>query len=260
MIDIHPEHARTVLGELAVGIVLLDRAERINWVNGYAADLLGAQPEALTGRAIDELDVPYTALRPGDDPQVRADGALIGITQGYRHSMSDGSLLMLFDRGHTLVWFLSALSSGLPATVATSGILTRQTITSRLEAEVSRSRRYSNPLSCITVAAEGASPLAVTDIARLLKGQLRWVDVLGQWSEDTLLVILPETDDEAVTGLAGKLTEAMANKQFHGMPTVAIGCAAWIRGDSAEQLVERAIASADPGSQVLPFNRLADPG
>ncbi len=80
MIDIHPEHARTVLNELGIGVLLLDRSERGNWVNDYAANLLGATSEALLGREIDELSVPYTALKPGDESQVRADGALIGIT------------------------------------------------------------------------------------------------------------------------------------------------------------------------------------
>lgn len=259
MIDIHPEHARTILAQLGVGVILVDRKEQVNWVNPYAANLLGVNPETLLGRSIDELALPYCELKPGDDLKVSADGALIGITQRYQQPLAEGALLMLFDRGHSLVWFLSALSSGLPGTIAASGIFTRATTVARLEAEVSRSRRYANPLSCITVSAPGANAPTVAEIARTLKGQLRWVDLLGQWSEDTLLVVLPETDEEATTGLAGKLEFAMKHDHAKRAPGLQVGQASWRRGDSAEQLVTRALGGISLDSQVLPFSRQAPP-
>ena len=49
------------------------------------------------------------------------------------------------------MWLLNALTTGVSATVTDSGVLSRGAIINRLEAEVSRSRRYANPLSCITV-------------------------------------------------------------------------------------------------------------
>jgi PleD family two-component response regulator len=160
---------------------------------------------------------------------------------------------MTLDRGHALVWLLNALSSGVPATLAASGILSRSATAQRLEAEISRSRRYSNPLSCIVVAAGGASEEMMAVLARALKGQLRWVDQLGQWRDDTLLVVLPETDQTAARGLTDKVRRSIAALPPVNELPISIGCATWRRGEGAEQLVERARTDArfsgDPASE-----------
>lgn len=251
MVELHPEQARTLLGNLAIGLMMFDREQCVSWVNDYAADLLETDARALLGRHVRELAVPYSDLRADDNAQVRVDGTLVGITQPLRHPHGDGSILTMLDRGHALVWFLSALSSGVPDTVAASGILSRAATAQRLDAEVSRSRRYSNPLSCIAVTAQGASQAAVADIARTLKGQLRWVDQLGQWCDDMLLVVLPETNFDAAGNLAGKLTEALAVLPTSGSSELALGAAAWQRGDTGEHLVERALAAAETVSQSV---------
>ncbi len=241
MIDIHPEHARAVLSELAIGMVLLDRDARVSWVNAYAANLLGLPPEKLLGQDIDALSLPYSELGATDTAQVRVDGALIGITQRYEHPSGNGMILMVLDRGHTLVWFLSALSSGVPGAVAASGILSRGATVNRLEAEVSRSRRYANPLSVVSVNLGGIGEAAVSDIARTLKGQLRWVDLLGQWRDEILLVVLPETAAEDAANLAAKLAEAVAERAPSDPAEIHVGCASWAQGDTAADLVGHAL-------------------
>lgn len=242
MIEIHPEHARAVLSEIALGLVLIDRDERVSWVNDYAAGLLGVEPASLLGRPIGELPLPYAP--PGDGTQVQVDGAMIGISQCYDHPSGRGAILMTLDRGHALVWFLNALSSGVPATVAASGLLSHAAVSHRLEAEVSRSRRYSNPLSCIGVTAMGADAAAVAAIARSLKGQLRWVDQLGQWQDDVLLAVLPETDEQAARVLLQKLGDSLARVGAAAGVRLAVGSATWRRGESAEQFVARCLAAS----------------
>ncbi len=242
MIDIHPEHARAVLGEIALGLILIDGEERVTWINDHAAELLGAEAASLVGQPVEELHVPYAA--PGDGTQVQLDGAMIGISQRYDHPAGRGAILMILERGHALVWFLNALSSGVPATVAASGLLSRSAVTHRLEAEVSRSRRYANPLSCIGVTAADSGAAAVGAVARALKGQLRWVDQLGQWTDDVLLVVLPETDEAAVAVLVDKLRDSLAEVGAAEGARLAVGCATWRRGESAEQLVARALAAS----------------
>jgi hypothetical protein len=246
MVELHPKHACAVLDDFAMGIVLLDRNERVSWVNPYAENLLGADADAMIGCDIHELPVPYAVPVAGKDAQVRVSGALIGITQAHRHAGQNGAIVTLLDRGHTLVWFLSALSSGIPGTVAESGILTRAATVSRLDAEISRSRRYSNPLSCISVSARGTALEDITEIGRTLKGQLRWVDLLGEWREDVLLVVLPETDGDAADALASKLAQAVAASLPALQARLTIGNALWLRGDNAEQLVERALHNGSP--------------
>ena len=241
MIEIHPEHARAVLETLAIGVVLVDRNQRVNWVNDYTATLLKRPVEALLGRSMAELALPYGPTAAGSEPvEVRIDGAMLGITQRYEYPGGSGAVLLLLDRGHALVWFLSTLAGGVPDSVAASGLLARAAIQHRLDSEISRSRRYHNELSCITVHCQAmAAPTQLAGVARLLKEQLRWVDLLGQWRDDTLLVVLPETALAASDRLRAKLAALLAAP---GIDAIACGVASWRKGDNPERMVARALA------------------
>jgi PAS domain len=239
MIDIHPEHARAVLETLAIGVVLVDRNQRVSWVNDYTATLLKRPVEGLLGCTMKELKLPYVALEAGSEPvEVRVDGAMLGITQHYDHTGGRGAVLLLLDRGHALVWFLSTLAGGVPGAVAASGVLARAAIQHRLDGEISRSRRYHNELSCITVHCRSpAAAPQLAGVARLLKEQLRWVDLLGEWRDDTLLVVLPETTLEAAERLRAKIATLLAAP---GLDAIACGVTSWRKGDNAERMVARA--------------------
>ena len=247
MIEIHPEHARAVLETLAIGVVLVDRDQRVNWVNDYTATLLKRPVEALLGRSMAELKLPYGPPEAGGEPvEVRIDGAMLGITQRYDHAGGNGAVLLLLDRDHALMWFLNTLAGGVPGSVATSGVLARAAIQHRLDSEISRSRRYHNELSCITVHCQAvAAPARLAGVARLLKEQLRWVDLLGQWRDDTLLVVLPETTFDAADRLRAKLAALLAAP---AVEAIACGVATWRKGDTPERMVARALAWNPPDS------------
>lgn len=247
MVDIHPEHARSVLESLAIGVVLVDKHGHVNWVNAYTSTLLKKPAAELLGRAIAELDLPYAPPEASSEPmEVRIDGAMLGITQRYEHAGGAGNVLLLLDRGHALVWFLSTLAGGVPGAVAASGVLARAAIQHRLDSEISRSRRYHNELTCIAVHCAGPdAEVRAAGVARLLKEQLRWVDLLGQWSDDTLLVVLPETALDAAQGLRDKLAALLTAP---GSGAIACGVTAWHKGDNAERMVARAMASAPADS------------
>lgn len=233
-----------MLGELALGMVIIDDEQRVTWVNELAARLLNTNAQELLGQPVHDLALPYQAPGEDDRAQLQVDGALIGITQRYRHMGGQGALLILFDRSHSLVQFLSAISSGVPGTVAASGVLERGAVMYRLETEVSRSRRYANPLSVITVTVQGADDSAMTEIARRLKGQMRWVDLIGQWHDDVLIIVLPETNAEATYTLAEKLWEVISGVPAANGLLMAVGWAAWQRGESASQMVSRSLAGS----------------
>ncbi len=245
MVDIHPEHARAILENLAVGIALVDRHERLTWINDYTAALLQSTSGELLGLDITTLPLPYTPSGSGGDPvQVRVEGGIIGITQRYEQAAGAGAILTLVDRGHALVGVLDALSGGSSMAITSSGTMSRAAIRHRLEAEISRSRRYANELSCITLRLCGPDiSTRLAQLARIIKGQLRWVDMLAQWQDDELLLVLPETDAPAAGALRDKLANHIANdmKPVLSTSTVELGVATWRRGDTAEQLVRRAL-------------------
>lgn len=61
----------------------------------------------------------------------------------------------------------------------------------RLREELSRTKRYADPLSLLAVVPDLAA--ASTELVDLMKIHFRGVDVVGHGKESTLLVILPET-------------------------------------------------------------------
>jgi len=162
-------------------------------------------------------------------------------------------VLVLVERGHALAWYLGALAGSLPGASGGTGALSRAHIVSRLDAEISRSRRYANQLSCVSVRvrADAGSSHRLAELARALKEQLRWVDVLGQWQDDALVLVLPETDLSSARALAEKLAAGLRLPAPEVMAE--LGVATWHRGETAEQLITRALASGR--ESVVAFSR-----
>jgi GGDEF domain-containing protein len=121
-----------------------------------------------------------------------------------------------------------------------TGLLNRRNLLQELNAQVSRSRRYGNVLSVLHVSLPPAlAPELRRSLAQALKSTLRWVDIIGRWDDDSLLVILPETSREAAGVLARKLAEVLpADRGQAGLPVV--GVAQWMRGEEAMDLVAKA--------------------
>jgi len=124
-----------------------------------------------------------------------------------------------------------------------TGLLNERGLMLALEPQVARSRRYDRPRSVIMLAVDhrgGRGPLLM-DVARLLKDQLRWADLIGCIEQRELVLVLPETTAEAAFTLADKLAQQLAemapctdNDWFR------FGVAGWQASDSAGTLVKRA--------------------
>ncbi|MCC7121016.1 MAG: PAS domain-containing protein [Gammaproteobacteria bacterium] len=210
MTALHPELARQLLRVLPDPVALLNTAGVIVWVNDAFAALVGRAVADCVGDTLEDLELPLRMTLGADARRVAAPGF-------------SGSVL-LFDGG-----------TGVDSTVA--GVLSREAALLRLDAEISRSRRYSNPLSCLVAQIDGGTGDYAT-LERMLRDQLRWVDVLARWSETELLVLLPETPARAATALCRKL--ATLARGLDVEVVVQWGSSTWRRGDDAATLVARA--------------------
>jgi diguanylate cyclase (GGDEF)-like protein len=131
-----------------------------------------------------------------------------------------------------------------------TGLPNERALSQAVNQQVSRSRRYDNPLSVMLVhlapAASGEHADATLQaLARLLRDRLRWVDQLGRWREDAFLAILPETGEDDARQLADKIHTSLAEaagESGHPLGTVSVsfGLAAWRKGDDARTLLRRA--------------------
>jgi len=123
-----------------------------------------------------------------------------------------------------------------------SGLLARASILKALESEVSRSRRYSNPLSVLAVELIAPSPAdsdALTVLGQRLQEETRWADSIGRWDASRLLMVLPETTAAAARALIGKLENHL--DAAPGGHRARFGLAEWRRGDDSTLLAGRAI-------------------
>lgn len=256
MTELHPEHARSVLEHLACGVVMLDGAGRVVWSNAHAVSLLEMPAESLVGCYASDLGLPYSmAATPAGAPTVDARGSLIGCTQPHAQANGEGSVMLVCERNHPLVSYIAGLA-GLVAT--STRLLSRAAVANRLDLEISRSRRYANQLSCIVARLSGPSTAAdLANLAREIKNGLRWVDVLGQWQDDALLIVLPETDVAAAERLRDKLAQTVITPA----PGLVLewGVSAWRRGEAVEQVVERGLAVAGPVATKRAAQRSVEP-
>jgi diguanylate cyclase (GGDEF)-like protein len=249
-----PAIASALLEVLPTGVLLFGTDGKVLHATEAAAQLLGMPLSGLPGKSLRELaggkDVAANAARVS---LPTADG-----NQGGRIEC------LLRDLPATLAPYVRLGCLVDPSQVETrrglripplaemdvarldpeTGLLNRKNILQELNAQVSRSRRYGNALSVLYVQLPALAPDALRALAQSLKGTLRWVDIVGRWDDDSLLVILPETSRDAARVLATKLSQVMAS----GHETIAaanVGSAQWARGEESVDVVTRAAAELE---------------
>lgn len=127
-----------------------------------------------------------------------------------------------------------------------TGLLNQRGLVLALEPQVARSRRYSSPMAVIMmdIHCQSDTDTVRLHVARLLKDQLRWADLIGCTETHEFVLILPETTPEAGLRLADKLSQRlqeMADRELEGQPIdTCYGVTGWRRSDNANALLSRA--------------------
>ena len=139
---------------------------------------------------------------------------------------------------------------------AISGLLNDLAISKGLEPLISRSRRYQNPLSVVTMniintdeinntAGQVAVDKIIVAVSQLLRDQMRWADLVGRLDSGQFVFVLPETDKEAAISLANKIASQLntlsvkVDDQLSVEPQACFGVASWEKGDDIRLLLER---------------------
>jgi len=219
MIELHPELARSIVNGLPIGVAVIDPNGRVVWGNAVLSDLLETAIADIIGCSANSLQLPLPKpdQTSGEQAfQVNERASLLSISRSLDGSNPGGQTLLVIDRENAIDWFFDALATGSFDGSAASRFLSRNALSGRLQIEISCSRRYGNPLSCLVIHLEFSDLVSaeqhqtVNDqIAAILIEQLRWVDLLGQWSPNSLVVVLPETVENAALCLSAKVAEAL---------------------------------------------------
>jgi diguanylate cyclase (GGDEF)-like protein len=243
------------------GILLFDKNDRISWANARMSDMTGLSVEEL--KSLDrETAVSHRLETLFDKPEK------IELPTTGRHTVScleccyetltspeGDSIRAAFYLDKTEQHMLEERVERLNLSDDLTGTLNRRGLLRDLETLVSRSRRYHNPLSIMML--EFDMPVGeqtnnlILAASRCLRDQVRWADIIGRFTDNSFMLLLPETDIEAAQGLAQKIFEQMEKMPLaEGMearPKANCGISQWQRGNDVNMLLERvgaALASA----------------
>ena len=224
--------------------LLLTEGERVLRINAALSRLTGIPAATWMKHPPPEL---LRRLRSGDR------GFAVGKywLQSHCHDLGDGRTLCCVEdrtREHDLERRLEESRLTDPLT----GLANRRALAQALSGQVTRSRRYGNPLSIALVEVGiNHSDLPVPDplilaLGHFLRERLRWADTLGRLEPQRFLAILPETDEQAARHLMKGILEASGEmnlpEPFTGIrPALRVGVAGWHGGQDANALLRAAV-------------------
>ena len=254
----HASLARQLMDALPVGVMIV-RGGRILSINRTLAEWLNHPPQAFCGMGradAEPLGLAFLFEESADLPLRTATGEKRLHRQ--RRGIGNGTEAHVFE-DHTLLEavrqerdrYRSRVEALEPMDRET-GLLKRSAIIDALDRQVSRSRRYGNPLSVVRLSL-GPSlgerlPQTLRDFSRQLRAELRWVDQIGRYGDSSLLLILPETREAVALKLAGRLGHDRAPSAEARTAGLEFRVTSWRTGDDTRKLLGRLdVPAADSG-------------
>ncbi len=149
----------------------------------------------------------------------------------------------------------------LSTTDALTGVTNRRALIQMLDAQITRSRRYQNPLSLAVTEilpqnSEAISDKLILTVSNYLRDRLRWADVLGRWEESRFMLMLPETSAEAAHTLIENINNGvtdLASTEEEQPPAFQLrfGLAEWCKGLDTARFTQQAENALDTASTSM---------
>ncbi len=259
------------------GLLILSRDGCVHSINPALCDLLQQQPDTVVGRSHDQMSTPELKSLFHPDGQIQLFSLGTSARQLKIESReipdSQGMTLRCFtdiSEHETLKEENARLKQQVEELTLTdelTGLANERAFHRVLNAQVTRSRRYTNPL-CLAVVeikteAEiedaGLAQEIILAVSRYLRDRLRWVDLIARWSDDRFMLVLPETSLEDATKLLNKIKSDFIDAPLpetitHMNVRLQIGIAEWQKGNDARLLMKRsmeALAAANDADSNL---------
>jgi len=253
-----------IMQSCPIGLLLLDNNQTVRWINDTLSQLLGSRATLLHDKNVDEVSEPYKALFEDEGtvhiPATDTEDELWLMCTS-KHLQPSGQAKFLVDISELRLVIqdrdqLQAELKDIRAIDDETGLPNSKALFQSLEPQVSRSRRYDNPLSIIIMRLTSLETLQnkyadnygdiLLAISQMLNDQMRWADIIGRLSDTDFLMVLPETHSDAASGIAEKIRERI---EILDVPEVTIdakdisvdfGVAEWQKGDDVGLLMMRA--------------------
>jgi len=259
-----------LLEQLPVGLAVSDHNDNVVWCNSTLSVFLGDSREKLCTMSMSDLkhhrlrpisETSDTVLVPGNetmpDRWLKHQLIPLGTDDNSAYSatvyIDITEISSLLAEQEKLTEQLNQLST----VDRESGLLNHRAMLQHLEPLVSRSRRYNNELSVITMEITNldtivdeygpdAASYCVVEVSRLLKDQMRWADVVSRVEYNRFVFVLPETDKDSALHLANKIASQVAelpvnfenNATFH--LETGFGVTGWEKGNDSVLLLRKA--------------------
>jgi diguanylate cyclase (GGDEF)-like protein len=134
-----------------------------------------------------------------------------------------------------------------------TGVCNRRRIMEYLEEEFLRAKRYGGHFCVLFYDLDKFKKIndelghnigdeVLLEVTKMVQGLIRQTDHIGRWGGDEFLLILPQTDLETATSVAGKIGETVAASIFSSARqrmTISVGVAEFSPQDSIQQLIAR---------------------
>ncbi len=245
-LPLNPTQASALLHALPCGIALEDTAGKLIWINKEFASRLGMPATDALGKTFSDLPIKWSHdAESGDSVYEFSNQPEIPPATCRRMALDSQFVICLFQTEQRPKAGLGSIISLLHGRVSTdleTGTLDRASVMRVLQSEVSRSRRYSNPLSIVYLRVCPNRPVAdintvMAAAASRLRDDTRWADNIGRYAPDVFLLVLPETRGGHAAAFIDKLHSVNLSESGHSWET---GLAEWEKGDDATFLIERA--------------------
>ncbi|NOQ79659.1 MAG: diguanylate cyclase [Gammaproteobacteria bacterium] len=252
-------------------VVVFDQNQSIFWINQSFCDFLGMERQQLIGRTADNTQEPCIKQILNSSARIEIfSGILDKWIELHDVMMLDGNELDHPDQKFTVQYYndvstlvqtekhllqLETTISHKMSHDSVTGMLSHHSMFQTLNSEVSRSRRYNNPLSIVLMTIDYQSCSAAMEqenieqfrlmVSQLLKDQIRWADIVGHLNEFDFVLLLPETVYESAEVLIRKINDRLCNMTIDAQH-ISYGISQWQKGDDVNMFLNRAASDMAP--------------
>ncbi len=268
LMQLSPQQLQSILQSSPQAMLLVDETGHACWMNDLLTKMLGKQASRVLQKSIREVPEALQSLFIENStihlPEHDNCDALWLLTS--TQAMENGGFIQFFtdvSAVQQLMQERDRLADELEEYILVdkeSGMPNQRALYQSLESQVSRSRRYQNPLSIIILrlnnldsyvsATQNKNPASLfISLRYMLNDQLRWADIIGRLEENELLMVLPETHADDALMLAQKVSQRIKTLDLPELETVVdtehfqldtqFGVSEWRKGDDVGLLMSR---------------------
>ncbi len=237
-------------------VIELDPAGEITYINPAAAKLFpNLSVMGLSHPLLSGLTAQIAALRQNKQQEelvheVEIDPAVYELHISF---VQEVGLVRIYALDITQRKLDEAAIHLLATTDSLTGIANRREFTTVLTSEIARAKRYNAPLSLVMYDIDyfkrvndsfghDVGDYVLQALTRLVKQNIRSVDVVARWGGEEFMVLMPQANLSAAFAVADKLRLAIAEYQFDKVEhlTVSFGVTVYDVEDDLNALLKRA--------------------